>query len=289
MNANKREFAILCIVASGLFAQTQEDHSHFEVASIKPSLPGVALSYTGPNTGDPGRIAWSRISLRELIQAAYDDAYSEYKGYRVEISGPAWLHDQYQVTAKIPSGSTSKDVNQMLRNQVIERFALKFHDRSKDAPGFDLVAGEGGFKVPALDQDQPGFPVLGSDYSWRTAYDRQLGVVRASFRQCSMKGLANMLSLTYTEASILVIDKTEIDGRYDFHLILPIPSVTILPPALAARMPSYSPPDDPGVDLRGISGALEKQTGLKLKSEAIASNDGDRQCCPDVDRELGRQ
>jgi len=132
-----------------------------------------------------------------------------------------------------------------------------------------LIVGEHGFKLdstPLSDQDQQRFPVLTQEYSWRTSYDRRLGVIRASFRQNSLRQLANMLSLTYTDGGVLVIDKTEINGRFDFHLTLPIPTVTILPPAMAARMPDYRPPDDPGTDLRGISGTLEKQTGLRLKS-----------------------
>ncbi len=188
--------------------------------------------------------------------------------YRVHISGPPWLETEYSLTAKIPPGSTDKDIPLMLRNLVAERFALKFHDQARDVGGFELVVGEHGFKLDAShgsDQDT-GFPVLAPGVSWRTSFDNQLGVMRTTFRQCSMKSLANMLSLSYTQGSVLVIDKTGIDGPFDFHLALPTPSVTILPPAMAARMPSYSPPDDPGIDLRGISGTLEKQTGLRLKS-----------------------
>jgi uncharacterized protein (TIGR03435 family) len=110
------------IVTLGLFAvssavaQTREDHPHFEVASIRPVASFVAPSFTSPRTGDPGRIAWARISVRMLI----GNAYPEYIMYGLDgrrISGPSWVEDEYSVAAKIPPGSTSAEVTQMLQNR----------------------------------------------------------------------------------------------------------------------------------------------------------------------------
>lgn len=281
----RRSCCTLVLVCSYCAAQSAVS-PHFEVASIRRVDHSARFSYAGPETGDPGRIIWSRVSVRELIQAAYRDAYTEYAGYPVLISGPPSIDDDYSVTATIPSGRTSKDISRMFQNLVTERFGLKFHDENKDVQGFELVVGERGFKLtPSTadvgstpsnsgtpvkpsgpDRDRQGFPILTSEDRWRSSFDHQLGVIRVSFRQCSMKSLANMLSLTYAGNSVPVVDKTEIKGLFDYHLVLPIPSFTILPPGLAARMPPQSAPDGPGVDLRAISGSLEKQTGLRLKA-----------------------
>jgi uncharacterized protein (TIGR03435 family) len=252
----------------GAFAQTREDHSHFEVASIKPVDRSAPLGYTGPETGDPGRLAISRVSLRLMIA----DAYPEYGRFGERISGPAWIENEYSVAATIPPGSTTENVTQMFRNLLAERFGLKFHDENKDVEGFDLTIGQSGFKLtpstaPAesapkpVKRDRDGIPVITGQGTWGSTRDRESGVLRTSFQQCSMKQLADMLSMTYGERSVPVTDKTEITGLFDFRLVLPIPSVTFRP-WLGEQRP---PPDASVIDLRDLSGSLEKQTGLRLK------------------------
>jgi uncharacterized protein (TIGR03435 family) len=274
------------LAVSGAFAQPREDHSHFEVASIKPVDHEVPLSYTGPHTGDLGRIVISRTSLRELIWGAY----REYGMFGERISGPPWIEDEYSVAATIPPGSTANDITQMFRNLLTERFGLKFHDVDKDVQGFELTIGQGGFKltpstaevestpsnpgttVARPRRDRDGNLILTGQGTWGSSRDYELGVERTSFHQCSIRQLADMLTMNYGERSVPVIDKTEIKGRFDFRLVLPIPSVTVLPPRMAARLPAAAqmrPPDSPDasvIDLRDLSGSLEKQTGLRLKA-----------------------
>ncbi len=111
---------ILCslLVVGGVVAQTPDGHTRFEVASIKPvHSHNAPYRFTGPNTGDLGRIIWSRFSLKELIS----DAYPEYGKW---ISGPEWIEDEYSLEATIPSGSTQRDVIQMVQNLLLDRFTL---------------------------------------------------------------------------------------------------------------------------------------------------------------------
>jgi uncharacterized protein (TIGR03435 family) len=270
------------LAVSGAFAQPREDHSHFEVASIKPVDGRVPHGYTGPGTGDFGRIIISRISLRQLITRAYP----EYGMFGERISGPLWIEDEYSVAATIPPGSTTKDLPQMFQNLLAERFGLKFHGVDKEVQGFDLTIGQSGFKLtpstaevestpsnpgapfkpPKRDRD--GTPILTGQGTWGSSWDHELGVERTSFHLCSIKQLADMLTMNYGERSVPVTDKTEIKGFFDFQLVLPAPSVTVLPPGMAARL-GMRPPDSPDAsvaDLRGLSGSLEKQTGLRLKA-----------------------
>ena len=155
--------------------------------------------------------------------------------------------------------------------------------------GFELTVGQSGFKLtpsPAEEsmpsdagvpvspprQDRDGFPILTRQRPQATSYDHELGVIRTSFHRCSMKQLADMLTSTYGGRSVPVVDKTEIKGFFDFHLVLPSPSVTRLPPGIAARLPPAAqmrPPESPDaslIDLHDLSGSLEKQTGLRLKA-----------------------
>ncbi len=291
-NAPRHEFVSLLSVAScallgvpGAFAQPREDHFHFEVASIKPVDRKVPYSNAGPSSGDLGRFVCSRISLRGLIAWAYP----EYGQFGERISGPVWIENEYSVGATIPPGSTAKDVPQMLQDLLIERFGLKFHDEDKDVQGFDLTIGQSGFKlnpstakeepmpsnpgVPArpLKRDRDGAPIIDGQGTWGVAYDYESGVTTTSFHRCLMMQLADMLSMTYGDRSVPVTDKTEIEGRFDFRLVLPAPSVNVLPRDLAGRFPGArmrpsASPDVSVADLRGLSGSLEKQTGLRLKA-----------------------
>ncbi len=276
---------VLCglLTVFGVFAQPPEDHSHFEVASIRRVDHSVPLRYTGPWTGDRGRIVWSRISLGELIL----NGYPEYWEHGRHISGPQWIEDEYSVTATIPPGSTDKEVTQMIQNLVKERFGLKFHEESKEVQGFDLVVGEGGFKLtpstsdagPArssnsgmptrqeLKLDQQGFPVLGARDAWRSRVDRESGVERVSFRQCTIGALAGMLAMTYSRSTVPIIDRTEIQGRFDFHLTLPASSLIVS--SAGPDMPPSVIADDPIGDLHDVSKPLEKQTGLRLKAVKV--------------------
>jgi uncharacterized protein (TIGR03435 family) len=210
----------LWAVASVL-AQPQEDHSHFEVASIRSVDHSVPYVFAGPATGDPGRISWSRVSLRDLIAAGYTEVYSEFQGaFNMKISGPQWIGNEYSVTATIPPGSTRKDVSQMIRNLVTERFGLKFHDQNKDEQGFELVVGAGGFK---LTPSTAGVVSTQTREPWSSSQGHQPGVSRASARRWSMTTLAMWLSSNYTQGVVQVIDKTKIEGLFDFQLLLPAP------------------------------------------------------------------
>lgn len=281
------------LAVPGAFAQPREDHSHFEVASIKPVVGRVPLGYAGPNTGDFGRLAMSRTSLRELIASAY----SEYGMFGERISGPPWIEDEYSLTATLPPGSTNKDIPQMLQNLLTERFGLKFHAVDKEVQGFELTIGDRGFKLtpstaevestppnpspnsspnpgapfkpPRRDRD--GNPIITGQGSWGASLDYELGVERTSFHQCTMKQLADMLSMDYGNRSVPVIDKTEIKGFFDFHLVLPAPPATVFSPGMAVRllMRTSDSPDASVADLRGLSGSLEKQTGLRLKAVTL--------------------
>jgi uncharacterized protein (TIGR03435 family) len=273
------------LAISCAFAQPREDHSHFEVVSIKPVDHHVPLSYAGPSTGDLGRIVISRTPLRALISSAYP----EYGRLGERISGPPWIENEYSVSATIPAGSTPKDIDQMLRNLLTERFGLTFHGEDKAVQGFELAIGQSGFKltpstaelesapsdpgapVKPIRRDRDGIPIITGQGSWGMSWDRELGIIRTSFHQCTIEQLADMLTSTYGARAVPVADKTEIKGLFDFHLVLAAPSVDVLPPGVAAHLPAAArmrPPDSPDasvIDLRDLSGSLEKQTGLRLK------------------------
>lgn len=89
--------AVLLTAAAALPAQT------FEVASVKRSAQqnslGMILSRPG-QPEDPGRIAWSSVSLKALVQMAYHVDMDQ-------VGGPQWIEDErYEVIATKPHETT---------------------------------------------------------------------------------------------------------------------------------------------------------------------------------------
>jgi uncharacterized protein (TIGR03435 family) len=262
-------------VTACALGQANEDHSHFEVASIRPVQGTVRETYTGPETGDLGRLVLSKISLRKLIAGAYS-------GDRLtpeRISGPLWIDVEYSIEATIPAGSTREDARRMMQNLLAERFGLKFHFENKDVRGFDLTISQKGFKLTpskvkagseppdAEALVMPGrgrVPDLAGPGSWVLDFDDDSEVQKTSFYQCSMAQLVEMLSSSYGQRAVPIMDKTGIQGVFDFHLILPSPSYKWSPsagsnlPPSAFRRPADSP-DSSIADLSGLSGSLENK------------------------------
>ena len=75
----------------------------------------------GPGRSDPGQIAYSNVTLVDLVLDAYD-----VRAYQVK--GPSWLDsDRLDVTAKAPSGATRDDAREMMRTLLAGRFKLAVH------------------------------------------------------------------------------------------------------------------------------------------------------------------
>ena len=129
----------------------------FEVASVKPAEPPAAgqggafrvMMRGGPGTPDPGQLTYSNVSLKNVIQNAYD-----VKGY--QITGPKWLDsERFDITAKIPKGTTKDEFKLMLQNLLAERFKLALHRETKNLPIFGLVVAKGGPKLKESVDDTP--------------------------------------------------------------------------------------------------------------------------------------
>ena len=54
---------------------------------------------------------------------------------------------RFDVVAKVPGGATKEDARIMLQNLLADRFKLKLHKGSKEAPIYELVAAKGGIKM----------------------------------------------------------------------------------------------------------------------------------------------
>lgn len=252
----------------------------FEVASIKPCqsdvIPGIRIG------GDsPGRLTMNCQPLLSLI----NQAYSLFRNGRLDPpglfspieGGPAWIRTElYSIEAK-PGGAASQGTMRgpMMRALLEDRFKLKIRRETREVPIYALTVAKGGAKLQASvagscaasDIDHPFVPPPPGQALLPIC--RMAGISRD---QLDVHGgsLADLATaLAGRRLGRPVVDRTGIEGAYDFHfdfgagsgIALPPPP----PPGPGADPATMAPPVDPADIFLAIQGALEK-IGLKLES-----------------------
>lgn len=300
-----RTVSFLAIVAVALGSnvlQAQDAKLQFEVASVRPSgpvppgtpqFPGGQIT-GGPGTNDPENIRYERVPFQQLIMAAYGVQ-------RDQIKGPDWATTddiraaaRFDISAKVPPGTTKDQASTMLQNLLAERFQLSLHHETVQVSGYALVVAKGGSKlkesrgpVNELERNKPGaggrinleterdgFPQLFPRVNMGGRF--QDGVVRDRFRDYPLFDLTQQLSVALAAH---MVDRTGLDGKYDFTLEFTLPDngfmvavgvTTPIAPGQTAPLNKNgpSPPQQDAVPI--ISSAMEKQLGLKLEATKIA-------------------
>lgn len=219
---------IFAFVSTATFGQAGEGSLSFEVASVRPSGPqSVRGSNGGPGTRDPERFTFSKAVLRDLLFRAYG-----VEDYWAQISGPGWIDtDEYDLSAKVPPGTTKEQFQQMLQNLLAERFKLVIHHDTKVLPVYELTVAKSGpkLKESAPDPAAQGLPPVQPAFG---AEDKngfpQLPPGRATWMMMNRAGRSR-LAAQQQRASVLtsilrmpvdrpIIDKTGLTGLYDFTL-----------------------------------------------------------------------
>jgi uncharacterized protein (TIGR03435 family) len=263
----------------------------FDVASVKPapspselsdqrvaaatsgSAPAVSL-YPGIRTLPGGRLMAASVNLRELIVRAF-----EVKDFQVD-GGPKWLTtDYFGINATAGADATPAEINAMLKALLVERFALRTHTDTRQAPVYSLTVArsdrrlEAGLKpttaecVRLLDERKnatgspPPLPPI------RSPTTPTCGVTflmngNGATRKVTIGGgeIKELTGQISGELAAPVIDRTELSGRFDI--------------ALAFTSERQIAGRTPGLDPNGtetppplIGAALEKQLGLKLEKK----------------------
>src|SRR6185436_2867695 len=107
----------------------------FEVASVRPNKSGAGSFRTGMQNG---RYETTNVPLREIVQTAF-----EVKDY--QVIGPEWMKSEhYDIQAKMPEGTPSKQMNQMIQSLLADQFKMQFHRETREMPIYALVVNKGG-------------------------------------------------------------------------------------------------------------------------------------------------
>ncbi len=206
--------------------------------------------------------------------SAYDPAHKN-----DQLRGPAWLKsERFDITATLPSGTTKDNFRLMLQNLLVERFKLTLHRETKEVSGYALQIGKNGTRLKdsadptetksegpeQFDLDKNGFRVFPPGTAGVTSYVAD-GATRLTATKITMARWADMLSNMLASP---VVDRTDLTGKYDFHLEFVRPFN--VGGGRGGAMP-HAATADPAVD-RGAPGlieAVQSQLGLKLEARKV--------------------
>jgi uncharacterized protein (TIGR03435 family) len=194
----------------------------FEVATVKPLNPDNPHPPSVNISGD--RFSAVGMSLRELIKIAYDLNY----GADQQVSGgPAWAGSaRFDIEAtmdpalgqklrQLTSDERGKQLQEMLRGLLAERFKLQIHHESTELSVYELVTVRNGSKLmPSVAQAPPDQASPAKPRNWI----RFAGKGLLEGTDADMPTLVTALSMQPEIGGRLVVDRTGLTGKYDFTL-----------------------------------------------------------------------
>jgi uncharacterized protein (TIGR03435 family) len=248
----------------GVSAKLPPLPTEFEVADIKPSLPGTQANF---QIQPGGRIDARSVSLKDLVQFAWNIDYDD---MMTGLKSVAEQH--YDIVAKAPNGvpADNESLSLMVRALLVDRFKLTTHFEDQPVNVYALVAvnPSATAKIKKADpSNRSGCKYVGGVPGGAASAALRLNVCQnvtmAQFADW-LQGARNV-ARAYMDHPI--VDATGIDGNRDFTLTFSLflafqtngggrggdgPAANVA----AASDPNGAIP---------LGEALEKQLGLKLE------------------------
>ena len=201
------------------------------------------------------------------------------------------LAAKYDITAKAPVEFIGKELPQLLRTLLTDRFKLKTHTETRELPVYDLVlARSDGRLGPELKPSksdcskpdevlaQQGAALakgdvgsfIGKPQPCSVSTDPSGGPLNLMMRGDGqeMKQIVEILT-QFTGRPVR--DKTGLTGRYDFAMKLDLQMVLGLAQKLGANIPAGAAANIPQSDGSSLMTTLNEQLGLKLDSTKDAA------------------
>lgn len=214
----------------------------FDVVTIKPSDPSR-----------PGKLFTIRGRHVMTINTSVNDLITF--GYSIQtkqmVNAPAWFDEKYDIDG-VPDVEGQPDIQQMrilIRDALVERFGLKFHNEKRELSAYALTVAKGGPKL-TITTDKPSTP---GNFLFR-------GLGKLMVTNSTMTDFCHGMQEAVMDKP--VVDQTGLADRYDFNL-----NWTPDQSQFAAMGGNVPPPntDDPNAP-PSLYVALQEQLGLKLES-----------------------
>jgi uncharacterized protein (TIGR03435 family) len=269
-------YGALAITAAGS-SQSQTGTAavpKFEVASVKlcrADLPPDARS--GGGISSPGTLDINCQTVKGLINMAYV-AFTN--GERVTPSripiegGPSWINsERYDIKAKAEGVKSQVLMHgPMLQALLEDRFQLKVHRETRDTPVYALTVAKGGAKLQPFKEGSCNPYDIAATFPpppppenpCRSRGTMEGGMLTVNTQATTLDDFARFVLGVMDRP---VINKTGIQGRFDFHLEY-APDETSSPavrdPSGLPRAPTVTDPSGPS-----IFTAVQRQLGLRLE------------------------
>jgi uncharacterized protein (TIGR03435 family) len=212
----------------------------FDVASIRPSEPGVQNGYIKALPGGHGYAAVN-ITVKLMISLMYKVPMRQIRG------GPDWLNeDHFDVQARVDGAYSLDDLHTMFQNLLADRFHLKLHSETHEGNVYALTVAQCCIKMK-LNTSPQDFQIPMNGPPAHTVGKR-----------VPMNYLCWWISQQVQNDARPCVDLTGLTGNYDFTISF----APLLPPDSGSNsLPSESK------DLPDIFTALREQLGLKLTAQ----------------------
>jgi len=197
---------ILAVVAaSALSGQPAAPKLAFEVASIKPFVPGSGHNGFGGGkrvSVDPAMFRMRTASPEEMLLFAFDLVRWD------QLEGVPEGTGAYDIDAKTPFAATEAQERVMLQALLAERFHLVCHVEKRDRKMFALVAGKD-LKLQSAPE--------GTEASIKMSPGTNPGGIAHEVTGTTMSAFAHWLS-TNSPIEGPVVDQTGLQGAFNFTL-----------------------------------------------------------------------
>lgn len=212
----------------------------FEVSSVKPNKMGIA----GGEGHTREKIEHSPVSLTMTNVTLLSCVKWAYGVHDFQVLGaPGWFAlERYDIAATTSEPTSEDHLRLMLRTLLAERFGLTVRLEKKELPVYDLAVGKKGHRLHQAAE--------GGASGMRPADGALV------FQDVSMPDLAALLANRPLKVDRPVLDKTGLNGVYDFTLNF-AESAAELKSSLEGMERG-----DPGAP--SIFTIIEEQSGLRL-------------------------
>jgi uncharacterized protein (TIGR03435 family) len=221
----------------------------FEVASVKANTSGSQSISLGAT---PGGYTAINVPLRLLVQSAYGLRQAQVTG------GPDWINvNRFDVAARAREGTPRNAIMTMLQTLLEERFKLVARIETREQPIYALVLSRSDGRLgPQLKASAIACAPGISSNPCRLS--GTIGTIAGSV-QASGQTMTELATYLGQNADRLVVDRTGLNGRFDFDLAWTAETLSAGSPR-AANNPS------PQNERAALFTALQEQLGLRLES-----------------------
>ncbi len=145
-------------VPLAIFAQAPAPKLGFEVASIRSSSSQADQGQGKVSVGlqlDGSQVHITSLLFRDYVAMAY-----RVKQY--QVTGPDWISsERFDISAKLPAGSNSDQIPEMLQALLADRFQMKMHRDKKEMPVYAVTVGKPPLKLTPTPPDAETEPAKG--------------------------------------------------------------------------------------------------------------------------------